>query len=418
MRALGIFLSMYLALSALLSIVPTVAASDYTLGIFGNANMDDTIDENDIAYVEGVIKGTNSATNLSDANYDGKIDEDDIAHIKQIMCGEEKELTIVQYIGLGPEFAEEPVTVPMPVETMIAASYNKVKMLCAFGEQDKIVGIVESAKTVKELGSFLENKTVIGQSNHIWDIEKILEINPDFVHSTGKYSPEYKEQLSTANIPIVLMDFSTQKKYYKEVKNMGYLLDKKERAEELIKFEEQHHELIAERVKHLNDEQKPRVYLESNKDYKACGPGNPYHQPIIDGGGINIFNDITSTVDIDPEAVIVRNPQIIIKMIYSGSVSSGYDVTDTSQLDEVRNDIMNRTGWDKIDAVKNRRVFLIDLDAQSVHPSVYQSYIAKWLHPELFEDIDPVAIHEEWFERFLGINFKGIYAYPLQGESR
>jgi hypothetical protein len=30
-------------------------ASDCTLGIFGNANMDNIIDEKDVAYVEGVI---------------------------------------------------------------------------------------------------------------------------------------------------------------------------------------------------------------------------------------------------------------------------------------------------------------------------------------------------------------------------
>jgi len=61
MRALGIFLSMYLALSALLSIVPTVAASDYILGIFGNANMDDTIEGFDLAPIRRAL---NSCVNI------------------------------------------------------------------------------------------------------------------------------------------------------------------------------------------------------------------------------------------------------------------------------------------------------------------------------------------------------------------
>lgn len=59
----------------MLIIMPAVAA-DYTLGIFGNANMDDTIDEDDISYVEGIIDGTSEETQLADANYDGTIDED------------------------------------------------------------------------------------------------------------------------------------------------------------------------------------------------------------------------------------------------------------------------------------------------------------------------------------------------------
>jgi iron complex transport system substrate-binding protein len=391
------------------------SGSDFTLGIFGNANMDDTIDENDIAYVDGVIKGTNIATNLSDANYDGKIDEKDIDQIKDIMQRTEKELTVVQYIGNGPEFAEEPVTVHMPIKTIIDASYNKVKMLCALDAQDKIVGIVESAKTVTELATFMEDKTVIGQSDHVWDIEKILKIRPDIIHSSsGMKSPEYRDALKAANIPLVMMEFSIPEKYSREVMNMGYLLDKKERAEEIINFEGQHINLIRERLKELKPEQKPRVYLESYNDYKVFGPGSPYYDSIMNCGGISIFDDVASSATIDPEAVIVRNPQVIIKLIYSGKVPSGYNVTDTSQLEKVRSDLLSRPGWDKIDAVTNGRVYLIDLDANSVHPGVYLSYLAKWFHPEMFEDVDPAAIHKEWFERFLGIEYKGVYAYPAK----
>ena len=43
-------------------------ASDFTLEIFGNANMDDTIDELHIEYVQGIIDGTDDETELSDAN--------------------------------------------------------------------------------------------------------------------------------------------------------------------------------------------------------------------------------------------------------------------------------------------------------------------------------------------------------------
>jgi len=62
-------------------------ASDFTLKVLGNANMDDTIDENDIKYVEGIIKGKNDVTKLADANYDGKIDEKDISQINSIISG-------------------------------------------------------------------------------------------------------------------------------------------------------------------------------------------------------------------------------------------------------------------------------------------------------------------------------------------
>ena len=75
------------------------AASDYTLGIYGNANMDDRIDEQGIAFVNDIISGAESATNLTDANEDGNIDERDIDQIEQIIGGKERELTILDSAG-------------------------------------------------------------------------------------------------------------------------------------------------------------------------------------------------------------------------------------------------------------------------------------------------------------------------------
>ncbi len=46
----------------------SVDASAYTLQIFGNANMDEQIDDKDMDFLEEIIAGTKEPTNLSDAN--------------------------------------------------------------------------------------------------------------------------------------------------------------------------------------------------------------------------------------------------------------------------------------------------------------------------------------------------------------
>jgi len=63
-EALGIVI---VGLCISLALMPA-GASDFTLEIFGNANMDDTIDELHIEYVQGIIDGTDDETELSDAN--------------------------------------------------------------------------------------------------------------------------------------------------------------------------------------------------------------------------------------------------------------------------------------------------------------------------------------------------------------
>ena len=51
----------------LLLLASPVAASDYTLGIFGNANEDDTINMQDVTYTELIILEYRDRTELADA---------------------------------------------------------------------------------------------------------------------------------------------------------------------------------------------------------------------------------------------------------------------------------------------------------------------------------------------------------------
>ena len=393
----------------------TASGDDYVLGVYGNANEDDTIDMRDLTYVKLIFFGKKPETELADAKYDGKINPLDFIQIKLIIVGKENELTIVQYMGPAPpDITEEPVTVPLPMERIVVlSSYGGGATLCALGEQDKIVGITEYEKKKGELKTFLEDKPVVG-TRPDWDIEKIMELKPDIVLAyAGRFYPDYEKPLNAVGIPVVHMDFYKLGKQFGETRNLGWMLGKQERAEELINFEQQHINLIKERVKDLKPEEKPRVYFESYGDYSSIGSGSSGHDDVIVCGGINIFADASvKWPKVDPEAVIVRNPQVIIKKIYEGIAPSGYDVTDTGPVEELKNKIMCRPGWDHIDAVKNGRVYIISNDAKSTHSSVWYSYMAKFFHPDKFQDVDPVDIHRDWFERFFGIEYKGVYAYP------
>ena len=393
----------------------TAASEDnYVLGIYGNANEDDTIDMGDVVYIKLAIFGKKSKTELCDAKYDGRINVLDVIQTKLIILGKEKELTIVQYFGSTPPFTEEPVTVNQPIERIIVITTDTAGMVCALGEQDKIVGVCNYVNKQGELKIFLQDRTSVGSSWQTWDMEQIIDLKPDIVLVYAVRSTTfsgYEETLNVAGIQLVQMDFSKSAKYFREIRNLGWMLDKNERAEELINFEQQHLDLIKERVEDLKPEQKPRVFFEFWFDLRGMGSGTADHEHLIACGGINILEDIEGSVTIDPEIVLERNPHVILKEI-TAYTHSGYDVTDTSQLEELRDKIMSRPGWDNIDAVKNGRVYIISRHSKATHPCVFNSYIAKWLHPELFEDVDPVDIHREWFQKFFGIEYKGVYAYP------
>ena len=70
-------------------------------------------------------------------------------------------------------------------------------------------------------------------------------------------------------------------------------------------------------------------------------------------------------------------------------------------MKEFREEVMSRTGWENIVAVKTENVYLLGWQIQ-LGPSAIVSvaYMAKWFHPELFEDMDPSAIHQEYLTEF------------------
>ncbi|MCX6676642.1 MAG: ABC transporter substrate-binding protein [Methanothrix sp.] len=411
-----ITLGLIVLASVLLYAAP--AAADFTLDIFGNANMDDTINADDIAYLQGIINGMNKETELSDANYDGKIDQLDLAQIEEIIRGEEKNLTIIQYIkpSSAPEMARTPVKVPLPIESIAALSgtYGP-EMLCVLGDADKIVAVTNTAANRGEIRDMIKDKPGVGATFE-WDLEKVLQIHPDVVLGYASYDySEQRKTLEAAGITLIQMNFNRPEVYAGEARNIGWLLGKRDRVEELIDFEEKYIDLIEGRVKGLNDGEKPRVYAESYKDLQYSAGSTSVTAAIKPCGGINIFEELNgSNNEIDPEQVISDNPQVILKMTsHNDMPNSGYDAGNTTQMAAKVKEMENRTGWSKIDAVKDERVYIITSDLASIHPSIFNLYIAKWLHPELFKDIDPVEIQREWLQKFLGIEFKGVFGYPL-----
>lgn len=45
--------------------------------------------------------------------------------------------------------------------------------------------------------------------------------------------------------------------------------------------------------------------------------------------------------------------------------------------------------------------------------------MAKWFHPDLFKDLDPQEIHEEYLTKFQGLNYdldkQDVFVYPEVG---
>lgn len=132
-------------------------------------------------------------------------------------------------------------------------------------------------------------------------------------------------------------------------------------------------------------------------------------------GGVNMAKDfIPGTFGtVNPEQIIASNPD---QVIVTGSnwelyVPSGKWVgvgpgADEAEAARKLAELMKRPGFTDIKAVTDGNVHAI---WHQFYNSPYQfvavQQIAKWLHPDLFQDLDADATFKEMHERFLPVDY-------------
>lgn len=387
------------------------ASGNFTLEIFGNANMDNVIDEKDAVFVDGIIKGANSPTNLSDANYDGKIDQFDIVQIELIIKGAEKNLTIMDSKG-------DIVTIKKPLKRVVALSDDAVEILRSIEADASLVGAESRVMDNREFFGALSDLPTVGKWNDP-DVEAILKLDPDAVICYMEYpSKEKLEDKIPSTIPILRFECDDPDKIDREVSTLGYIFDRRNESLQLMDFYDQAVSQVSRKVSGLKDADKPTVFMEwSTEKYKSFSKGMSFDIVCTMAGGKNIVADLggkynTKYPTLDEEWVTKQNPQFFIHM--SAKTDGGYASEDPAKMAATYNEIMNRTALTNVAAIEDRNVYVLSAWEILDTPRFFVGlgYMAKILHPDLFRELDPKMLHEEYLQRFQKIPYQGVYIYP------
>ena len=379
-------------------------ASDFTLNVFGNANMDDTIDEKDIEYVEGIVNGKNDVTKLADANYDGKIGDEDIDQINSIISGTEKELIFEDCNGKN-------TTVHKPLNKIIAIQSSSIEALRILDAYDDVVGIDEWTLTnYPTLCSGLNAQSVGAHAD--LDAETIIKLNPDVVICRSR-DQDIEKKLEGTGIDVVRHFLTNPETYLSELKTLSYILDREDEALAYCEWYEKTQDKLLEKTLKLSGDEKPNVLWyrfegESGKK-TTCGGDTIYNSILEIAGGKNAALNINDYPELDTEWALKQNPDVILGVSFAG----GYETGNSSILRQRYEDIINTTGFEHISATKNKKIFII---YSALGGPCDKAYIAKWLHPDLFTDLDPVSIQQEYISKFLHLDFdikaQGAFVYP------
>jgi iron complex transport system substrate-binding protein len=396
---------------------------DYVLGIYGNANEDDTIDMRDLTYVKLIFFGEKPETELADAKYDGKINPLDFIQIKLIIVGKEKELTIIDQ-------ADRTVTVNKPIKAIVSCGPGVSQTLRTLKAKDRIVGVSTYETQMNVLFPELRKlpATTTAAGHYDLDYEKIYELDPDIFiiyAPTSEYLPKFQEivdKLDLTGIKVLGLTFFDPATVVENTEKLGYILGKREEAEEFIDWYEGYLNKIEEKVEGLSPDDKPRVFYQYYREYLTCTRDTPSHNLIAGAGGINIATDLPGRYPtVDPEWVMEQNPEIIVRVTWDGQASCGYDEDDPTEMKALRDVIMNRPELANVTAVKTGRVYVYSVEmGESLQVFIGIGYMAKWFHPTLFEDLNPKTIHQEYLTRFQGLDYDldkhGVFVYLEEPE--
>jgi iron complex transport system substrate-binding protein len=125
-------------------------------------------------------------------------------------------------------------------------------------------------------------------------------------------------------------------------------------------------------------------------------------------GALNIAEGQVSggTGYLSGEYVLEQNPYVILK------TTSGTNGTLTA-LQGMRDEILSREELAVAEAVTTGRVCVFDSRLYSgMRNPIGMLFMAKWIYPELFTDVDPEAVQQELYQQFLGETLEGVWAYP------
>jgi len=286
------------------------------------------------------------------------------------------------------------VEVNVPVSHVILGEGRQIYFLAALDKENPFQHVVgwrdDLAKADPEtydayLAKYPEIAklpTFGGMKDGTFDVEQAVALKPDVIlmnidAKTATEEAGYIEKLAKVGIPLVYVDFREKPMENTEpsMRLMGKLTGKEKIAEDFIKFRADSIAKVTDTLEKANPK-KPVVFIE-----RAGGYSDDCCMSFVPGGNW---------------------------------VGVGYGA-DVKEAHRKLENLTKRPAFTGVQAVKDGNVHAI---WHQFYNNPYQfvaiQEIAKWLHPDLFKDLDPEATFKELHARFLPLDYKPGYFVSLK----
>ncbi len=412
---------------------------DVNLEIYGNADKDWDVDSDDSQLVKSWIAAVESGDEaqkeslseginftFADANKDGIIDSKDVEQIDAIVNGTATHLWFLDGVGNDRDMDIG------DIKRIGCEYYATTEAMLILGQADNIVAVdnapyqyldfyfTESQK--QNVTNMLNVSTPDYGFLNSLDLDVLLVFSP-----TASYEAKQEKIVDTDVLYLGLynpdLTNTSKSSFIQGMLKAGYIFGAVDRAEGYTNWIIEYRDKMLNISNSISDEDKPVVAMTNyTNQYFENGTSNtlstysisdPLGQAIVLAGGKNILDVLDIEVSgysfkVGIDALFEGSPVDYffchnVKYTYGNLTNTstpdhGYLVDDYTQIKDA-----TETATEK-DLVTDESISLIAGDFRNgcTGGVLLAAYVGNIINPELYKDIDPIAMHNEYVE-WLGI---------------
>lgn len=268
------------------------------------------------------------------------------------------------------DMTKREIKMDKPATRVVALNPADCEILYALGAGDTLVGRGTYCDYPKEVASVPDVQTGDSLST-----EQVIALNPELViMNTMAHSKEQVQALADAGAKVAVSEATDIDGVYTAIDMIGKLVGREKEADALTKSMKTS---FADIKKKADGDGTKSVYFEvSPLEYGLWTAGSDTFLNEIAGmlGVKNAFADVSGWKEVSQEQIIKRNPDYIVTIaMYDGSGPKPED------------EIMSRSGWENITAVKNKAVYNAD-NNQTARPGPRLVDAAQSLYDFIYKD--------------------------------
>ncbi|MBO1075580.1 ABC transporter substrate-binding protein [Roseomonas marmotae] len=346
--------------------------------------------------------------------------------------------------GSVTDLAGRQVDIPAKVERIILGESRLLPVLAILEKGDPTARLVGMQDDLRQLDpqTYAQFKTVAPKLDSIprlgrsaaetFSVERAIGTVPDLAifgvsgHGPGSQSRQVIDALEAAGTKIVFIDFRTDPlaNTPRSMLVLGEALGRQAEARAFVEEWEKQLKLVTDRLAEARPE-KPRVFLESRVGFSedCCDTmARTMMAHFLDAAGAENLGAALlpgATGKVSLEKLLTDQPQYWVGTAVGrpgAAQEPGHPriaLGNGATAEEARATLaaaLARPGVKELEAVRQGRAMAIWHNFyNSPFNVVAVQALAKWLHPDLFADLDPEATMKMLYERFQPVPLTGLY---------